>query len=71
MPKPLEPITPEQLEAINRFARENGRTWKSNLRHAWETGRYDDHGAGEYSHLLQQVRNGLGPSWLVRFKPHR
>jgi len=59
--------TAEQIEALQHFARINGRTWKSCLRHAWMTGRYADHGAAKYSHLLQQIRNTFGPSWLVRF----
>jgi len=61
-------LTSEQLEALRRFARLNGRTWKSCLRHAWETSRYYDHGAEEYSGTLQQIRNTFGPSWLVRFR---
>ena len=66
--KGMEQPTAEQIEALKKFARINGRTWKSCLRHAWETGRYADHGAAGYSNLLQQVRNNLGPSWLVRFQ---
>jgi len=58
----------EQLWALRTFAALNGRTWKSCLRHAWETGMYAEHGAADYSNLLQQVRNTFGPSWLVKFK---
>lgn len=62
-------ITPttEQIEALKTFAAANGRTWKQALRHAWETGRYDDYNGTERSDLLQQVRNSFGPSWLIRF----
>ncbi len=64
MPKP----TPEQLTALQDFAAANGRTWKSALRCCWITGRYKDfNGTDDYS-FLQQVRNNLGPSWLVRFR---
>ena len=58
--------TPEQLVALVKFAKCHGRYWKLSLRLAWETGiypsPYDD------SMHLQQVRNNLGPSWLVRFR---
>jgi hypothetical protein len=53
-------LTPEQLDALVKYAAENGRAWKAALRHDWETGR----SLGE----LQQIRNAFGPSWLVRFR---
>lgn len=59
--------TIEQLDALKTFANANGRTWKSNLRQAWMTGRYSDYPGTDRSDLLQQIRNGFGPSWLVRF----
>ena len=60
-------LTAEQLKAIQEWAKVHGRTWKSKLRHAWETGNYD--GIEQYGNTaayLQQVRNTFGPSWLVR-----
>jgi len=53
-------LTPEHLAALRHYAREHGRTWKSQLLHDWETGRSEG--------LLQQVRNAFGPTWLVRFR---
>lgn len=44
--------------ALQIFARENGRTWKSKLLTLWDTGR--DEGR------LRQVRNTIGPSILLR-----
>jgi hypothetical protein len=58
----------EQLDALRTFAKANGRTWKSGLRHCWETGKYAYYSGTDRSDLLQQVRNEFGPSWLVRFK---
>lgn len=55
--------TPEQMDALREWAAKHGRTWKSKLREAWFDG---DYGLFEKSHYLQQVRNQLGPSWLVR-----
>jgi hypothetical protein len=59
--------TAEQIQALRTFAAANGRTWKSKLNEAWMSGRYNDYSGTERSDLLQQVRNNLGPSWLVRF----
>jgi hypothetical protein len=56
--------TAEQLAALVAFASSNGRTWKEKLQRSWEQG--DTH--GEWTAPLRQVRNNLGPSWLVRFK---
>ena len=62
-----EQPTKEQLAALRAFAREEGRCWKEALSNAWMTGAYPWH-ARMRSGYLQQVRNQLGPSWLVRFK---
>jgi hypothetical protein len=67
MPTAKQMPNAEQLEALKQFAASNGRTWKSALRHAWETG---DYGVIQYTNqaaYLQQIRNSFGPSWLVRF----
>lgn len=57
--------TPEQLAALRKWARIYGRNWKGLLRDAWMTGNYD--GNDDIAGYLQQVRNTLGPSWLIRF----
>jgi hypothetical protein len=59
--------TPEQIAALREWAAIHGRNWKAPLRDAWMNGDY--HGFAN-SHYLQQVRNNLGPSWLVRFTLH-
>ncbi len=58
----------EQVEALKAWAAIYGRNWKSALRDAWMNGNYN--GFAD-SHLLQQVRNNFGPSWLVRFVLYR
>ncbi len=52
----------EEMEALQRFANVHGRTWRSELRRAWETGNYNR--AGEDGCFLQRVRNKAGPRWL-------
>lgn len=48
---------PEEVKArVAEFARENGRTWKSALRHLWIQGKDDG--------LLRQARNLIGPTRL-------
>lgn len=61
----MNTLTPAQLAALIRFAKAHGRCWKAPLRHAWETGVYP---SDQDTPSLQQVRNNLGPSWLVRFR---
>lgn len=55
----------EQLAALVAYAKAHGRKWKSQLNHAWMTGQY---GMSDDSMNLQQVRNTLGPTWLIRFR---
>lgn len=57
-----------QLAALHEFAAANGRIWKSNLNACWQNGNYQDFPGTGQSHLLQQIRNTFGPSWLVRYK---
>jgi hypothetical protein len=54
----------EQLDAVQQWAALHGRKWKAALREAWMCGDYQGF---ENSHLLQQVRNTFGPSWLNKF----
>lgn len=58
-------LTSEQVAALKAFAAEYGRNWKSELRQCWMSGIYP---SGCNSASLQLIRNGFGPSWLVRFK---
>jgi hypothetical protein len=55
----------EQMQALVDFAKQYGRTWKSELRFAWETGIYPSNCNAP---ALQQVRNVYGPTWLVNFR---
>jgi hypothetical protein len=48
----------EQLEALQCYATNNGRTWKSRILEEWFSARGCD------DCLLQQVRNSCGPQWL-------
>lgn len=55
----------EQLEALKQYAAWAGSRWKASLRTDWfRAGSLWD---GPY-HLLHQLRNNLGPSWLAQFK---
>jgi hypothetical protein len=65
--KPRRTLSEEQLAALQTFASANGLQWKSKLNTAWSTGRYDDYPGTDAYGALQQVRNALGPSWLVSF----
>jgi len=53
--------TQEQLAALQRFANENGRTWKAELSSAWASGK--DEKLPDAAHL-RAIRNQLGPQWL-------
>lgn len=64
--KPKPEPTAEQLCALKLYAAENGPVWKSKLAIDWLYSRARV--KGEHSPLLQQLRNQLGPSWLVNFQ---
>ncbi len=55
-------LTNEQAAAIQRFAKEHGRSWKSDLLDAWRRNRCNDH-------VLVEIRNTFGPSWLAKYRP--
>jgi hypothetical protein len=55
-------ITTEQKAALNKFKNANGRNWKSCLMTEWQSGRYSCPKSD--THLLQQIRNTVGPSGL-------
>lgn len=57
--------TPQQLDALQRFAAKHGRTWKCRLVEAWMQGNDDRLTDGG---LLRQVRNQLGTKWLRDFR---
>ncbi|HYE77816.1 MAG TPA: hypothetical protein VEI97_07510 [bacterium] len=54
-------VSEAALNALARFALDNGRTWKQQLRDAWTRG--DDVGQE-----LQEARNVIGPSRLHKIK---
>lgn len=56
---------PEQLKRLLEFAKEHGRAWRYDLDLLWCNGRDANERDG---HLLRQIRNQLGPSWLAAFK---
>ena len=58
----------EQIEALKRFADQQGRTWKEELKSAWMTGIYPRPSKSGDTALLQQVRNKKGPEWLTKVK---
>lgn len=53
-----------QLDALQEWARVEGRSWKIKLAYAWADGNY--HGS-KHSGMLQQIRNQFGPTWLDQF----
>lgn len=55
--------TPEQLAAVRQFRDKYGRGWREGLLNAWMNGRDASEPDG---HLLRQVRNQFGPTWLGR-----
>lgn len=60
MPKSPTPQTSEQIEALKAYAREHGRYWKSALQDDWLSANCQG--------PLRELRNTLGPSWLVRYR---
>jgi len=62
---PQQQPTPEQLEALKAYATLHGRKWKHKLNLAWV---YCDYEGFADSHLLQQIRNQFGPTWLTHFR---
>lgn len=57
--------TPDQLQRLIRYAEIHGPGWKLQLVDDWWTGRDVRRPDG---HLLRQVRNQLGPTWLDGFQ---
>ena len=61
----MKPTT-EQLAAVQAYATKYGEGWKRQLVLAWNQGTDVREPQG---HLLRQVRNQFGPTWLSKFKP--
>lgn len=60
-------VTDDQRAAVAAFRDSNGREWKEELGSLWMTGNYSRRGIDkDQAALLQQVRNQLGPEWLVK-----
>lgn len=55
----------EQERRLRLFAESGGQGWKDTLQNLWLTGR---DAALPDGHLLRQIRNDLGPSWLANLK---
>lgn len=53
-------LTAEELDAIRAFAARHGRYWKAELRNQWMK--------ASARPILHNLRNRLGPSWLVSFR---
>ena len=58
-------LSTEQQAAIDAFAAKYGASWKHKLQIAWLAGTDT---AQPNGHLLRQVRNQFGPSWLSKYK---
>ena len=58
--------TTEMLSALQSFADCHGEDWKEQLSFAWMNGSDERE---PNAHLLRQVRNHLGPSWLINVCP--
>ena len=62
-------LTASELEAVQLFAAEFGRTWKDRLAFDyWYNARIFITRNGRSCHELHRLRNELGPLWLVQFK---
>jgi hypothetical protein len=63
-------ITDDQRAAVAAFRDAKGREWKEELGLLWMSGQYARAGiARDQAALLQQVRNQLGPEWLMNVSP--
>lgn len=59
-------LTSEQSAALDKFAAEFGRNWRSKLRTLWMNGRDDLRKDGCY---LRQVRNQMPPGFIDTYRP--
>lgn len=63
-PEPSEDISSEQRDAVLTFRAIKPHDWKLRLSKAWTSGKYTGV-SQDQAVLLQQVRNTLGPAWLM------
>lgn len=59
----LNDLNAQQHERLLAFKAEHGRTWKFKLLVMWANAQDAQQ---EDGHLLRQIRNDLGPSWLIK-----
>lgn len=59
----------EQLQAVRDYAEAVGPDWKDWLRDDWLCGGTTIRELRDRYHLLHQVRNQFGPTWLQGFEP--
>jgi hypothetical protein len=57
-------LTQQEIDAIQSYAKEKGRNWKSSLANDWVKG----NAKGDRGVILYRLRNRLGPSWLAKFQ---
>lgn len=60
-------LTQPQQDALDAFRAKNGFRWKSRLRECWMKSNYPGMTMNQ-SASLQQIRNNLGPEWLVKYQ---
>jgi hypothetical protein len=60
----MQALNQNQLDALRAYANHAGYTWKSKLCRDWEKGATH----GEFTALLRQVRNLIGPSGLYKLR---
>jgi hypothetical protein len=58
----------QAITILEEVKREVGRTYKSKISTAWQTGCYAAEGLERWACELQNMRNIWGPSWLRRAK---
>jgi hypothetical protein len=56
----MQTITPDQQAALQSFAKENGRLWKTRLNALWMN--------AAAPQVLHGLRNSHGPSWLASYR---
>lgn len=62
-------LEPDELEALQSFAKEYGREWKQYLMAAWGSYSYKGrHMGGQDTGTLRCIRNEFGHDWLMKFK---
>jgi len=64
--KAIDKLQDDQVVALSNFIHDQGRGWKAALDTAWTKGRYP---AGVDAPALQRLRNGAGPSVVMKLRP--